>query len=77
MTHACVGTGGSCLTKTTLFHQPKRGTSLGVMYSEPPELLDLRYDDDEVNIFPPLISKLFQPKLNQTGKNKLLLLPGS
>lgn len=47
------------------------------MYSEPPELLDFRYDDDEVNIFPPLISKLFQPKLNQTGKNKLLLLPGS
>jgi hypothetical protein len=27
--------------------------------------------------FPAVDSKLFQPKLNQTGKNKLLLLPGS
>ncbi len=52
----------------SLLHQPKRGTSLGVMYSEPPELLDLRYDDDEVNIFPPLIRNYFSRNSIKRGK---------
>jgi hypothetical protein len=44
----------------------KRNKSGCIMYSEPPELLDLRYDD--VNIFPPLIRNYFSRNSIKRGK---------